>query len=36
MNIAGTSSQDTAVLKKSNNKTKWLVLGFILVAVLAY
>lgn len=36
MNIADTSGQDTAVLKKSSNKTKFLVLGFILIAVLAY
>lgn len=36
MKIADTSGQDTAVLKPSNNKTKWLALGLILLAVLAY
>jgi HlyD family secretion protein len=36
MKIADTSGQDTAVLKTSNNKAKWLALGFILIAVLVY
>ena len=36
MKIADTSGQDTAVLKTSNNKTKWIALGCILMAVLAY
>jgi HlyD family secretion protein len=36
MKITDTSGQDTAVLKTSNNKTKWLVLGLISIAVLAY
>ena len=36
MKIADTSGQDTAVLKTSNNKTKWLVLSLILISILAY
>jgi HlyD family secretion protein len=36
MKIADTSGQDTTVKKTSNNKTKWLALGLILIAVLAY
>ncbi|MFT5925012.1 MAG: HlyD family secretion protein [Paraglaciecola sp.] len=36
MKIADTSGQDTVVLKTSNNKAKWLTLGFILFAVLVY
>ncbi|MFT4810403.1 MAG: HlyD family secretion protein [Paraglaciecola sp.] len=36
MKIADTSGQDTVVLKTSNNKAKWLALGFILIAVLVY
>ncbi|MGK0304402.1 MAG: HlyD family secretion protein [Gammaproteobacteria bacterium] len=36
MKIADTSGQDTAVLKTSNNKAKWLALGFISIAVLVY
>ncbi|MFT4748060.1 MAG: HlyD family secretion protein [Congregibacter sp.] len=36
MKIADTSGQDTAVLKTPNNKTKWIALGCILMAVLAY
>ena len=36
MKIADTSGQDTAVLKISNSKTKWIALGCILIAWLAY
>jgi HlyD family secretion protein len=36
MKIADTSGQDTAVLKPSNNKTKWIALGLILLALFAY
>ena len=36
MKIADTSGQDIAILKTVNNKTKWGVLGLILIAVLAY
>jgi HlyD family secretion protein len=36
MKIADTSGQDIAVLKTSNNKIKWLVLGFMGIALLAY
>ena len=36
MKIADTSGQDIAILKNVNNKTKWGVLGLILIAVLAY
>lgn len=36
MKIADTSGQDTAVLTTSNNKNKWLLLGLVLIAVLAY
>jgi HlyD family secretion protein len=36
MKIADTSGQDTAVLKISNSKTKWMILGCILIAWLAY
>jgi len=36
MKIADTSGQDTAVVKQSNNKTKWLLLGLIVIVVLAY
>jgi HlyD family secretion protein len=36
MKIADTRGKDIAVLKTSNNKTKWLVLSLILIAVLAY
>ena len=36
MKIADTSGQDTAVVKKSNNKTKWLLLGLIVIVALAY
>jgi len=36
MKIADTSGQDTAILKTSNIKTKWLILSLMLMAVLAY
>ena len=36
MKIADTSGQDIVVLKTSNNKTKWLTLGLMLIVVLAY
>ncbi|MEP1446973.1 MAG: efflux RND transporter periplasmic adaptor subunit [Paraglaciecola sp.] len=36
MKIADTSGQDTVVAKTTNNKTKWLLLGVFLIAVLGY
>lgn len=36
MKIADTSGQDTAVLKTSNNKSKWLILSLMLLAILGY
>ena len=36
MKIADTSGQDTAVLKTSNSKSKWIALGCVLIAWLAY
>ena len=36
MKIEDTSGQDTAVIKPSNHKTKWIILGLIVITVLAY
>jgi HlyD family secretion protein len=36
MKIADTSGQDTAVLKKSSSKTKWLILVSVIIIVFAY
>lgn len=36
MKISDTSGQDTLVSKTTNNKTKWLVLGIMLMAILGY
>jgi HlyD family secretion protein len=36
MKITDTSAQDSAVLKTSNNKIKWLTLCFIVMVILAY
>ncbi|MEP2651305.1 MAG: HlyD family efflux transporter periplasmic adaptor subunit [Paraglaciecola sp.] len=36
MKIADTSGQDTLVQKKTNNKTIWMILGLVVVAIVLY
>ncbi|MFT2090922.1 efflux RND transporter periplasmic adaptor subunit [Paraglaciecola sp. 2405UD69-4] len=36
MKIADTSGQDTLVQKKNNNKTVWIVLGLVILAIILY